>query len=156
MGSSLQINKQAIFICPTNVGILWAKLLNDIKVQMNRDCPKQRWLKEQYLNLYYQDEICMGPLAADAIKVFGGRSWTIEGMSKDHHKSGSRKKSHVGRMKEKSYRNINSLTDRGIHEISKTFSSSPVSSPKLRRSRADPSKLTFTSKMARLDIKHNL
>ena len=29
-----------------------------------------------------QDEICMGPLAADAIKVFGGRSWTISGMSK--------------------------------------------------------------------------
>ena len=95
----------------------------------------------------------MGPLAADAIKVFGGRSWTIEGLSKDHHKSGARKISHVGRMKKKSYGNINSLQDRGIHEISKTFSSSPVSSPKLqRRSLAVPPTLTFTSLMARWGI----
>ena len=27
------------------------------------------WLKDQYLFLYYQDDLCMGPLAADAIKV---------------------------------------------------------------------------------------
>ena len=120
---------------------------------MNRDCPKLRWLKEQYLNLYYQDEICMGPLAADAIKVFGGRSWTIEGMSEDHHKSASRKKSHVGRMKRKSYGNINYLQDRGIHEISKPFSSGPVSSPKIQRRPLDvPPKVTFTPLMARLDI----
>ena len=95
----------------------------------------------------------MGPLAADAIKVFGGRSWTIEGMSKDHHKSASRKKSHVGRMKRKSYGNINYLQDRGIHEISKPFSSSPVSSPKIQRRPLDvPPKVTFTPLMARLDI----
>ena len=153
VGSSLQMNKQAIFICPTNVGITWARLLNDIKAQMKQECPKLRWLKEQYLNLYYQDEICMGPLAADAIKVFGGRSWTIEGMSKDHLKGGARKISHVGRMKKKSYGNINSIQDRGIHEVSKTFSSSPVSSPVLqRRSLAVPPTFTFTSLMARWDI----
>ena len=28
-----------------------------------------RWLKDQYMFLYYQDELCMGPLAVDAIKV---------------------------------------------------------------------------------------
>jgi hypothetical protein len=28
-----------------------------------------RWLKEQYLFLFYQDELCMGPLAVDAIKA---------------------------------------------------------------------------------------
>ena len=28
-----------------------------------------RWLKEQYMFLYYQDELYMGPLAVDAIKV---------------------------------------------------------------------------------------
>jgi len=148
-GSTLQMNKQATFICPTTVGKTWARLLNDIKAQMKRDCPKLRWLKEQYLYLYYQDEICMGPLAADAIKVFGGRSWTISGMSKDHHKGGVRKiSSHVGRMKKKSYGNIHSIKDRGIHEISETFSSSPVSSPILqRRSLAVPPTFTFTSLM---------
>ena len=27
------------------------------------------WLKDQYLFLYFQDDLCMGPLAADAIKA---------------------------------------------------------------------------------------
>ena len=31
--------------------------------------PRMVWLKDQYLFLYYQDDLCMGPLAADAIKV---------------------------------------------------------------------------------------
>ena len=89
----------------------------------------------------------MGPLPADAIKVFGGRSWTIMGMSKDHHKGAIRKISpNVGRMKKKSYGNIHSIKDRGIHEVSETFSSSPVSSPKLqRRSLAVPPTFTFSS-----------
>ena len=51
------------------VGRAWARLLTDIKAQMARDCVKLRWLKEQYLYLYYLDEACRGPLAADAIEV---------------------------------------------------------------------------------------
>ena len=31
------------------------------------------WLKDQYLFLYFQDDLCMGPLAADAIKA----SWQL-------------------------------------------------------------------------------
>ena len=85
-GSSLAMNKQAVFICPPNVGKTWETLLLQILALKGQECPKLTWLKEQYLNLFYQDEICMGPLAADAIKVFGGRRWTIEGMSKDYQK----------------------------------------------------------------------
>ena len=117
-GSALHINKQAVFVCPASVGEAWATLLQDIKTQMSADCPKLRWLKEQYLNLYYQDEICMGPLAADAIKVFGGRIWTLEG--RDASKGSARKPSNMGigtRMKKKSYGNIHSINNRGIHEI---------------------------------------
>ena len=149
-GSSLNINKKVVFICTTGVAQQLWTLLNKIKDQMNRECPKLIWLKEQYLDLYYQDEICMGPLAADSIKVFGGRSWTVEGKSKDHQKGTPRKISHVGRMKKKSYGNIHSLQDRGIHEISKSFMSSPISSPVLqRKSLAVPPTLAFNSILPR-------
>lgn len=95
--------------------------------------------------LYYQDEICMGPLAADAIKVFGGRSWTLSGMSKAKEQ---RKFSYAGKMKKVSYGNIHSIKDRGIHELSETFSASPVSSPILqRRSLVIPPTLNFSSLM---------
>ena len=146
-GSSLQINKQAVFVCPASVGRIWATLLTDIKTQMTADCPKLRWLKEQYLNLYYQDEICMGPLAADAIKVFGGRSWTLEG--RDASKGSARKPSNMGigaRMKKKSYGNIHSLKDRAYHEVTM----SPTSSPTLqRRSLAVPPTFPLRPLMAR-------
>ena len=146
-GSSLQINKQAVFVCPASVGQVWARLLTDIKTQMIADCPKLRWLKEQYLNLYYQDEICMGPLAADAIKVFGGRSWTLEG--RDASKGSARKPSNIGigtRMKKKSYGNIHSLKDRAYHEVTM----SPTSSPTLqRRSLAVPPTFPLRPLMSR-------
>ena len=51
-------------------------------------------------------------------------------------------------MKKKSYGNIHSIKDRGIHELSETFSASPVSSPILqRRSLVIPPTLNFSSLM---------
>ena len=156
-GSSLATNKQAIFVCPTTVGHTWAKLLNEIKAQMSRDCPKLRWLKEQYLYLYYFDEACKGPLAADAIKVFGGRSWTPTGESKDHIK-GVRKISglyglSVQRPKKMSVGNgnIHPLNRRGIQDLTETFSlSSPISSPSTqRRSLAVPPSFMLGPLMSR-------
>ena len=41
------------------------ELISSIKSEDQR----MVWLKDQYLFLYYQDDLCMGPLAADAIKV---------------------------------------------------------------------------------------
>ena len=59
-----------------------------------------------------------------------------------------RKISYAGRMKKKSYGNIHSIKDRGIHELSETFSASPVSSPILqRRSLVIPPTLNFSSLM---------
>ena len=84
----------------------------------------------------------------DPNQVFGGRSWTIHGLSKELGKGGPRKISYAGRMKKKSYGNIHSIKDRGIHELSETFSSSPVSSPMLqRRSLVVPPTLNFSSLM---------
>jgi phosphatidylinositol phospholipase C epsilon len=148
-GSSLHQNKVAVFLCPAQVGRSWERLLGQLQAQWREECAKLRWLKEQYLLLYYQDEICMGPLPADAIKVFGGRSWTASGMSKESSKAGGRKISYGGRMKKMSYGNIHSIKDRGIHELSETFSASPVSSPILqRRSMVVPPTFNFSSLMA--------
>ena len=159
-GSSLNINKQAIFLCPTNVGHIWAQLLNDIKNQMQQDCVKLRWLKEQYLYLYYLDEACRGPLAADAIEVFGGRSWAPTGETKDSHKGGARKSGLYGvRSRKKisySYGNIHPLNKRGIHDLSETFSlatTSPMSSPSThRRSLAVPPTFMLSSLMTRSEL----
>ena len=145
-GSSLQQSKVAVFLCPARVGRSWHRLLNQLLVRWRAECPPLRWLKEQFLLLYYQDEICMGPLAADAIKVFGGRSWTIGGMSKELNKGAVRKITHAARLKKMSYGNIHSIKDRGIHELSETFSSSPMASPILkRRSLVIPPTLSFSS-----------
>lgn len=33
------------------------------------------------MQLYHEDGYCCGPLAADAIRSFGGRDWSLAGMS---------------------------------------------------------------------------
>lgn len=89
----------------------------------------------------------MGPLAADAIKVFGGRSWTLEG--RDASKGSARKPSNIGiggRMKKKSYGNIHSLKDRAYHEVTQSPTSSPVTQ---RRSLAVPPTFPLRALMAR-------
>ncbi|KAF5302460.1 hypothetical protein FQR65_LT08550 [Abscondita terminalis] len=39
------------------------------------------WLREQYMQLYHEDGYCCGPLAADAIRSFGGRDWSLAGVT---------------------------------------------------------------------------
>ena len=83
--------------------------------------------------------------------MFGGRSWSLTGMLKDRgHKGSWKGASGPNRTKKKSYGNIHSINDRGIHEIiqSQSFAStdgsgglssapnSPWSSPKLGRKSA--------------------
>lgn len=36
------------------------------------------WLKEQFLQLYYDND-CAGPLIVDAVRIFGGRDWAATG-----------------------------------------------------------------------------
>ena len=120
-----------------------------------------RWLKEQYLYLYYLDEACRGPLAADAIKVFGGRGWTPTGESKDSNKGSARKSGIYGVRSRKpkiSVGNIHPLNKRGMHDLSETFSLvSPMSSPATqRRSLAVPPTFMLSSLMTRLEWAQNI
>ena len=85
--------------------------------------------------------------------MFGGRSWSLTGMLKDRgHKGSWKGASNPNRTKKKSYGNIHSINDRGIHEIYESFGSnatpsegsvgsgsapsSPWSSPRLGRKSA--------------------
>ena len=157
-GASLAQNPQEVFICSPLIGQMWAGLLADIKLQMGADCSKLRWLKEQYLYLHYLDEACRGPLAADAIQVFGGRSWAPTGESREAGagKGAARKSGLCGvrTRKKMSYGNISNihpLNKRGLHEMSETLAlSSPVSSPAAqRRSLAVPPSFMLSSLMTR-------
>ena len=68
-GSSLAENRILTFLCPPGVGGLWQEALEALMASIKAEDPRMVWLKDQYLFLYYQDDLCMGPLAADAIKV---------------------------------------------------------------------------------------
>lgn len=64
------------------------------------------------------------PLKCETVpaQVFGGRSWSLTGMLKDRgHKGSWKGSSGNARMKKKSYGNIHSINDRGIHEIYETL-----------------------------------
>ena len=87
-GSSLAENRAVHFLCPPETGSMWHAalprlasairfvLVHSIFVRFHvplssarAEDPRMVWLKDQYLFLYFQDDLCMGPLAADAIKA---------------------------------------------------------------------------------------
>ncbi len=68
-GSNLAENRVLTFLCPRGVADLWNETLEALAASVKTEDPRMVWLKDQYLFLYYQDDLCMGPLAADAIKV---------------------------------------------------------------------------------------
>lgn len=78
-GSALNDNRVLCVMCPPMLCRVWFVCLNwivkGIKRQQNLADRSMLWLKEQYIQLYYEDGICSEPLAADAIRVFGGRDW---------------------------------------------------------------------------------
>lgn len=76
-GNSLSDNRVLCLLCPPMLCRLWYVGLNwiikGIKRQQKLADRSMLWLKEQYIQLYFED--CCEPLAADAIRVFGGRDW---------------------------------------------------------------------------------
>ncbi|KAG1665245.1 1-phosphatidylinositol 4,5-bisphosphate phosphodiesterase epsilon-1 [Nymphon striatum] len=82
-GVNLSDNKRIEFVAPSEVIQFWYDGLNQL-ISINekmKKFPDRRlsWLKQRYLQLYYQDGVCEGPIPAEAIKVFGGRKWTLGG-----------------------------------------------------------------------------
>lgn len=55
-------------------------MVRGIKRQQRLADRSMFWLKEQFIKLYFEDGCCCEPLAADAIRMFGGRDWSTSGM----------------------------------------------------------------------------
>lgn len=91
------------------MGLCW--ILRGLKRQQQLTDRRSRWLKEKYLQLYFE-EGCLEPMTADAIRAFGGRDWSMTesiGTLSPTSSSNLRKRNTKGK-KTKSIGNIHALT----------------------------------------------
>lgn len=84
-GVNLSDNRCTEFIAPKSIASTWVDGLRSVLQLIGRQkklCDQRvLWLKEKYLQLYYENCNCNGPTPAEAIRVFGGsRKWRLEGM----------------------------------------------------------------------------
>lgn len=90
-GVNLNDNRTTEFIAPLNIATVWVDGLRSVLrlIHSQKKLCDQRmlWLKEKYLQLYYENSACIGPTPAEAIRVFGGRKWTIDAMGATSHPS---------------------------------------------------------------------
>ncbi|CAG9772903.1 unnamed protein product [Ceutorhynchus assimilis] len=91
-GNGLSDNRLLYVVCPPAECRVWYSglywLIRGIS-RLNSLCDKRLlWLREQYLQLYHEDGYCCGPLAADAIRSFGGRDWSLAGTKPGSNQSG--------------------------------------------------------------------
>ncbi|RWS26337.1 1-phosphatidylinositol-4:5-bisphosphate phosphodiesterase epsilon-1-like protein, partial [Leptotrombidium deliense] len=81
-GTNLSDNRAVHFIMPRIVAATWSDglktVFHHLKKQKNLIDQRILWLKNRYLQLYYENGVCVGPTPAEAIKVFGGRKWTLD------------------------------------------------------------------------------
>ncbi|RWS03101.1 1-phosphatidylinositol-4:5-bisphosphate phosphodiesterase epsilon-1-like protein, partial [Dinothrombium tinctorium] len=81
-GTNLSDNRTVQFIMPRILAIIWSEGLKTVcqhlRKQKNLIDQRILWLKNKYLQLYYDNGVCVGPTPAEAIKVFGGRKWTLD------------------------------------------------------------------------------
>lgn len=78
-GNTISDNRVICILCPPMLCRLWYVGLNwiirGIKRQQRLADRSMLWLKEQYMQLYFDDAMCTEPLANDALRLFGGRDW---------------------------------------------------------------------------------
>ncbi|XP_060525896.1 1-phosphatidylinositol 4,5-bisphosphate phosphodiesterase epsilon-1-like isoform X2 [Cylas formicarius] len=91
-GTGLSDNRLLYVVCPPAECRVWYSglywLIRGLS-RLNSLCDKRLlWLREQYLQLYHEDGYCCGPLAADAIRSFGGRDWSLAGTKPGSNQSG--------------------------------------------------------------------
>ncbi|KAL1122754.1 hypothetical protein AAG570_003081, partial [Ranatra chinensis] len=87
-GVNLSDNRVLYLLCPPTLCRMWynglCAVVRGLKRQLQMSDRRMLWLKEQYLQLYYEEKCC-GPMTVDAIRLFGGRDWSstahITGMS---------------------------------------------------------------------------
>uniref|UniRef100_UPI001478712C 1-phosphatidylinositol 4,5-bisphosphate phosphodiesterase epsilon-1-like n=1 Tax=Osmia lignaria TaxID=473952 RepID=UPI001478712C len=117
-GSSLPDNRLIFLLCPPALCKIWYMglcwILRGLKRQQQLTDRRSRWLKEKYLQLYFE-EGCLDPMTADAIRAFGGRDWsTTESIGTLSPTSSSTlRKRNVKGKKTKSIGNIHALTKSG-------------------------------------------
>ncbi|XP_074103841.1 1-phosphatidylinositol 4,5-bisphosphate phosphodiesterase epsilon-1 isoform X1 [Cotesia typhae] len=115
-GSSLSDNRIIFFLGPPALSKLWYMglcwILRGLKRQQQLTDRRSRWLKEKYLQLYFE-EGCVEPTTADAIRVFGGRDWSTTdsiGTLSPTNSSNIRRRNPKPGKKTKSISNIHALT----------------------------------------------
>ncbi|KYB28995.1 1-phosphatidylinositol 4,5-bisphosphate phosphodiesterase epsilon-1-like Protein [Tribolium castaneum] len=84
-GYSLSDNRLLYIVCPSAICRVWFNglcwLIRGLSRQQTLSDRRLLWLREQYMQLYHEDGYCCGPLAADAIRSFGGRDWSLAGVT---------------------------------------------------------------------------
>lgn len=82
-GNSLPENRSLVFVFPPSVARFWRHGLRHVAqglaLQRNFADRRMYWLKAQYVKLYYAFN--HGPSAAPAVRIFGGRRWSVTGMN---------------------------------------------------------------------------
>ncbi|XP_051171647.1 1-phosphatidylinositol 4,5-bisphosphate phosphodiesterase epsilon-1-like isoform X1 [Leptopilina boulardi] len=114
-GSSLSDNRLIFLLCPPALSKTWYMglcwILRGLKRQQQLTDRRSRWLKEKYLQLYFE-EGCSEPMTADAIRIFGGRDWSVTESigSLSPTSSNTLKRRNDKRKKTKSIGNIHALS----------------------------------------------
>lgn len=85
-GGSLSENDALYFLSPQNIAETWKtgleQIVKELKKQLGCSDRRMLWLKRLYLDLYFDNEICMGPTPAKAIQAFGGKAfWKEQALS---------------------------------------------------------------------------
>ncbi|XP_070541587.1 1-phosphatidylinositol 4,5-bisphosphate phosphodiesterase epsilon-1-like isoform X2 [Ptychodera flava] len=79
-GSCISDNRLIHFVAPTNTTMLWYRGLAGLihahkQEQKHHTDRRMMWLHREYLALFHESDI--GPSPTDAIKVFGGKNWSM-------------------------------------------------------------------------------
>ncbi|XP_046742538.1 1-phosphatidylinositol 4,5-bisphosphate phosphodiesterase epsilon-1-like [Diprion similis] len=114
-GTSLSDNRLIFLLCPPALNKIWYMglcwILRGLKRQQQLTDRRSRWLKEKFLQLYFEEPGIM-PVTADAIRVFGGRDWAMTDSIGTLSPTGSAtmRRRNVKGKKTKSIGNIHALT----------------------------------------------
>ncbi|XP_077870240.1 1-phosphatidylinositol 4,5-bisphosphate phosphodiesterase epsilon-1-like [Saccoglossus kowalevskii] len=81
-GANIAENKLVHFVAPKCISALWYHGLKKlIKANLNQQKHfadrRIQWLQKEYLRLFYDSGGNIGPNPTDAIKVFGGKNWSL-------------------------------------------------------------------------------
>ncbi|XP_058792410.1 1-phosphatidylinositol 4,5-bisphosphate phosphodiesterase epsilon-1-like [Phymastichus coffea] len=146
-GSNLSDNRLIFLLCPPALSKIWYMglcwILRGLKRQQQLTDRRSRWLKEKYLQLYFE-EGCVEPMTADAIRIFGGRDWSMtENIGTLSPTGGNAmRKRNVKSKKTKSIGNIHALTKESFKQYDASTPEVGLSATPLRHIQGSRESLT--------------